>query len=180
MGGAVTIPGQRKKFEAPEVPLNRCPIGHELPNTANGIECSSLACGGSHEPLDASSPNPRSEERQLEYEAGRIAKREELRNKLVPTPKDLTGAAADEYVERKITELQPIAIAEMEWQLRFGGDAERAKAARDILDAGGHGKKDRIGASANMIIIQMGNGSPPPLPYVGEVVDAAVTKALKP
>lgn len=172
-------PYQRKVREMPAEPLTKCPKGHGLPNAVSGVECSSLSCGGAMDLADASSPNPRNEERQLEYEAGRIAKREELRNKLVPTPKDLTGAAADEYVERKITELQPIAIAEMEWQLRFGGDAERAKAARDILDAGGHGKKDRVGASANMIIIQMGNGSPPPLPYVGEVVDAA-TKALKP
>lgn len=177
----MNIPGQRKRREMPAEALGKCPRGHDLPNMVSGIECSPLACGGTFESADASSPNPKSEERQLEHEANRIAKREELRNKLVPTPRDLTGAAADEYVERKITELQPIAIAEMEWQLRFGGDAERAKAARDILDAGGHGKKDRVGASANMIIINMGggngNGSPPPLPYVGEVVDAA-TKAL--
>jgi hypothetical protein len=176
--------GARKKFELPaDVSFKQCPAGHELPNTEAGMECSSAQCALTLTPGSAPSPLlVNHEDRQFDKEVQTAQRGETYRRRLVPVPEGLTGADADDFVERRITELQPVAIAEMERQLRFGNDAERGKAARDLLDAGGHGKKDRLGAGANMIVINMGsssNGSPPPLPYVGEIVDAA-TKALKP
>lgn len=173
----------RRKFTAPETSFNRCPSGHELPHAIDDLECSSAQCASSIEVTSAPSPPlVGNEERQFIKEVETAQRGESYRRKLVPVPVGLVGAEADEFVERRITELQPVAIAEMERQLRYGNDTERGKAARDILDAGGHGKKDRLGVGANMIIINMGGSSgsnPPPLPYVGDVIDAA-TKALKP
>lgn len=173
--------GTRRKHEMPEVSFNQCPGGHELPHAVGGIDCGSDACAIDFVPASAPSPALiNNEEKQFEKEVDRALRTERYRRELVPVPVGLTGADADDFVERRITELQPVAIAEMERQLRFGNDTERGKAARDLLDAGGHGKKDRLGVGANMIVINMGSGtSPPPLPYVGEIVDAA-TKALKP
>lgn len=184
-GEAPKKAGARRRFDASGESFTRCPNGHELPNTEDGVECSSAQCA-----LELVTTTPVSpvlanhEDRQFDNEVKTALRGENYRRKLVPVPEGLTGADADDYVERRITELQPVAIAEMERQLRFGNDTERGKAARDLLDAGGHGKKDRLGVGANMIVINMsgnngGNGSPPPLPYVGEVIDVA-TKALKP
>lgn len=171
----------RRKFTAPETTFSVCPAGHELPNSIGGLECSSAQCAEALAPSSAPSPSlAGKEEKQFDQEVLYARRGENYRRKLVPVPEGLVGAEADEFVERRITELQPVAIAEVERQLRFGNDTERGKAARDLLDAGGHGKKDRLGVGANMIVINMGSsGSPPPLPYVGEVIDAA-TKALKP
>jgi hypothetical protein len=167
----------------PTESFNQCPAGHELPHAVKGVECSSAACGADAETTTASSPVlANHEDRQFDNEVKTALRGENYRRKLVPVPEGLTGADADDYVERRITELQPVAIAEMERQLRFGNDSERDKASRFLLDAGGHGKKDRLGVGANMIVINMGgsgNGSPPPLPYVGDVIDVAA-KVLKP
>jgi hypothetical protein len=172
----------RRKFAPLDVTFNKCPNDHTLPYAIDGLECSAAQCASAIEPVDAPSPALSTEEKQFSNEVARAQRGEKYRRELVPVPEGLTGADADDFVERRITELQPVAIAEMERQLRYGNDAERDKASRFLLDAGGHGKKDRLGVGANMIVINMGGGNggnPPPLPYVGQVVEAA-TKALKP
>lgn len=108
--------------------------------------------------------------------------KESLRNKLIPLPEGLEGAAAESYVEARLTNLSVVAVAELEWQLRFGSDSERAKAAKDILDATGHGKKDRVGSNTQLIIVNGFSGTLPwAKPVEAKVVDAATSpKALTP
>lgn len=177
MGGPGS--GRRRTFAPIDTTFNKCPSGHDLPNAEDGKECTSAACGLTLAPKDTTSARPHTEDGREEMEARRLLNRELLRNRLVPVPKGLGGAAADDYAEKKYGELLPIAMGELEWALRFGTDAERYTAARDVRDATGHGKKERGGVGANMIVINMGgnNGNPPPLPYVGEIVEAA-TKAI--
>lgn len=66
----------------------------------------------------------------------------------------LQGADAEAWVSRRMVDLTPDAMAEIEWRLRNGNDTARADAARFILESQGHGKKDgpQIGQSPVLIL----------------------------
>lgn len=71
-----------------------------------------------------------------------------------------TGADADAYMDRVITDARPLAALEMVHQLRFGNDAARKDAAKFILEDAGHGKKD--GKSFGTAPVLMVFGEAPP------------------
>lgn len=169
------MPPERRTFTAPPSTFNRCPRGHDLPNTEGELECSSERCALDLALKDTTSKQQRSEEQRVELETRRLLSREVLRKNLIPTPEGLEGAAAESYVEQKLTNLSVVAVAELEWQLRFGSDAERMKAADKILDATGHGKKDRVGSNTQLIIV---NGFSGVLPWA-KAQEAKVVEAPK-
>lgn len=92
-------------------------------------------------------------------------------------PGRLTGSEAETYVEKKKVELSVDAIVELEYALKYGTSGERERARDRILDANGHGKRDKASQAANLIVINMGSadGTKPPLPY--EVVEAKLLPA---
>lgn len=183
MGGPGS--GRRRTFEVPAETFTKCPAGHDLPNVIDGLECSGALCAaGLRDTIKvpvSGSHALQNEEHRLELDARKMLGKEALRNKLIPIPEGLEGAAAESYVEAKLTNLSVVAVAELEWQLRFGSDSERAKAAEKILDATGHGKKDRTGGSTQLIIVN-GVIAGAPLPWAKpaevKVVDASAAKAL--
>jgi hypothetical protein len=140
--------------------FTRCPNGHELPNAEDGIDCTSALCALNVEkPPIPVGGKMLTEQGEAEMEARRLRQRHTLTKKLVPTPEGLEGADAETYVEKKLVSLSVPAVAVLEKQLLYGTDEEQRKAARDILDATGHGKKERAGNGASLIIVNMGGGS---------------------
>lgn len=75
----------------------------------------------------------------------------------------LQGQEAEDFVRKKLVELSPLALAEVEYQLLYGSDKTRAELARDILDRTGHGKQTDKGVHGAVIIFQ---GSKPELPWI--------------
>lgn len=86
--------------------------------------------------------------------AGQLA----ARAAILKTPKDLKPDEIEKWVEAKKLELLPWAMAELEYQLKFGDDKQRAEASREIRDATGHGKREIASAASTPIIILTGAG----------------------
>lgn len=104
-----------------------------------------------------------SEEKRAELQ---LARRQEK----VGHPGKLAGSDAEAFVERKLVELSVDAVAELEHALKYGTSGERERARDRILDATGHGKKERMGGGTQLIIVN-GVGE---LPWKSAtVVDAA-------
>lgn len=93
--------------------------------------------------------------------ASRALGRHVARTLLAPVPDALTGADAEKFADEKIVSLLPFAAAELEYQLKFGDDGQRMKAAEKVLDATGRGKREAGGGgTAPIVMINMGGGSP--------------------
>jgi len=73
------------------------------------------------------------------------------------TPSDLHGADAEEFADKKIVHLLPAAVAELEFQLKFGDDKQRMDAATKVLDATGRGKREMLNGGSGPLIILTGN-----------------------
>ena len=83
------------------------------------------------------------------------------RQEKVGHPGKLSGSDAETFVEKKMVELSVDAVIELEYAVKYGTSGERERARDRILDANGHGKRDKAGGGANLIIVHMGgNGSP--------------------
>lgn len=135
----------------------KCPEGHSLPNqTANG-DCTPVYCAyprkrrtravvGDLAKRSSGMKSERKDLKQLETRRVEFAvDRFEARREFLKPPEGLTGPQAESYVTKKLVDLTPYALAEMEFQLKFGDDKARTEMARDILDRAGFGKKE-VGA----------------------------------
>ncbi len=81
---------------------------------------------------------------------------------VLPIPKDLKGADAEKWADDKLVELLPAAVSDLERDLKFGSDSQRASARDKILDATGRGKTDKaFGGSAPIIMLNMTPGDIP-------------------
>lgn len=154
-----------------EATFFRCPKGHKLPNRTKTGECTPLFCGASSNVKasgDLKKPPPTREKAtalaaapdladgEQAVESARLVRaqaREKTRREFLNVPSGLAGADAEEYVERKLSELAPIAVAELEYRLRLGSDDQRYDAALKALEATGHGKKEKGGGAPQVIII---------------------------
>jgi hypothetical protein len=153
-----------------------------------------LAAADADEDMDELLPGTGPGERQGRA-AGKLAKFEALngvgaalgryavRRKLLKVPKLEDEKQLETYVGKKLLELAPEALAQMEWDLKLGDDRARSEAAREILDRAGFGKgekKDQL--NAPIVIINPG-AVMSQLPWVqrqisdaGQVVDVTPDK----
>lgn len=148
--------------------LPRCPEGHILPNKTDSGNCTGLFCA---EPGDGAPPEsalvpPERRAPNVDYSGDAEQKyvdkalvRESIRAKALGTPKNLTGAAAERFVEDKLVELSVPAVMELAGRLRFGDDDQRYKAAKDVLAATGHGPRDAANLGGALIVIQANGGA---------------------
>lgn len=86
--------------------------------------------------------------------------RYEARKAFIKAP-DLAGKSAEEvkdFVQKRLDSLTPDALARVEVALKLGDDDVSLKAAYEILDRGGFGKKEGGGLPGAPIIIQMIGG----------------------
>ena len=111
-----------------------CPTGHKLPHDP----CTPLFCGAMN-PLKGNESTESKEKRivklgeqDLALETGRISRAKQrlgARRGALSIPEGLEGSAAVEYVEKKLDSLLPDAVAEWEFQLLYGSDEQRERAA---------------------------------------------------
>jgi hypothetical protein len=144
-----------------------CPGGHDLPRPG----CTPLSCVDKVTSLSrakAVPPNPEDDEK-MTFAVARKGARETL----VQVP-NLSGADAEEYVEEKKVALLPQAMAEIEFQLKYGDNKERIDAARDVMRMNGMLNRDAPTGVAPTIIINMGDKK---LPWQKKevTVDAQIT-----
>lgn len=181
--------GKKQSIEAPPGGgFFKCPAGHQLPyKGSTGVECTAMYCGEIENATTKALAKLDAPERaeMLGAEADKIEAKEQRRSaiaqarsrarrELLKVPEGMSGAEAEEWVTRKKLELTPYAIAELEYQLLYGDDASRSKAALEVLDRTGHGKQ----ASANLggAVIVLAGGSVA-LPWAErETVDAGAKK----
>lgn len=153
-----------------------CPEGHALPHETEAGQCTPMYCAeppSSAPPPEASAIVPYEDRpkgktdlsgNNEEQFVQKALVREAVRNKHLKVPKDLKGAAADAYVDSKMTELSVHATAVMEEALRFGPSLDtRMRAAKEVLAATGHGPREPGGRVGALIIIQA-NGEQSTLP----------------
>lgn len=186
------VPGQGHVADAAREAnnaTNRCPGGHALPHESGGGRCTPLWCteptkkrGGGRMKANAIVKSlPASDVKDMaELEDRRFQhsmNKAKLRKEYMKVPEGLTGPDAEAYVQRKMIDLTPDAVAELEFQLKIGDDRQRMTAAQDILDRAGFGKRDGGGAAVGPIMIINANGGtfiPPWVkqekPVEGEVV----------
>jgi hypothetical protein len=153
---------------AKRMSTKKCPGGHKLPKEG----CSPLFCvDGEALPPSTALSVAEKERPAVASEAAEEAReklsfalaRENVRRELVPVP-NLEGADAEEYIEKKKVALLPVAIAEIETQLRFGDDKARVEAARDVLRMNGMLNRDAPTGVTPTIVINM--GEKPQLPWL--------------
>lgn len=124
------------------------------------------ALGGSHEDVALQSASAEHAEHvgKLGRSAGRLA----ARRAFLKVPTGLTGADAEAYADKKLVDLLPFAVAEYEYQLLFGDEGQRERAAAKILDATGRGKREASAQANSPIIIVNagGNAGVQSLPWV--------------
>jgi hypothetical protein len=175
-----------------------CPKGHKLPYKSKRGNCTPLYCSEQRidprkndaekrglmkvEKEDAKKRGERvktAQREEVERGMKQMARRDVRKGLLEPTPADLAGEAAETYVTDKLVRLLPDAVAELEFQLKFGDDKQRMEAARDVLDANGMRKRDAVTAGGQTIVLNV-NG---PLPWAisgtpatieGKVTDAKI------
>jgi hypothetical protein len=103
--------------------------------------------------------------------AGRFA----ARLSALGTPTGLQGVEAEKWADSKLVEMLPLAVAEVEYQLKFGDDAQREKAAGKVLDATGRGKKEQQGNSApTIILVGAGTGGALNYPWMKRATPAVL------
>lgn len=132
----------------------KCPQGHTLPNKANNLSCRPDICGADigrgKRPIELPEGNL--------PPAQALAKAEAM-ELLIPTPEFTTVEDAKAYVEKRIPELAPKAIDRIALDLLYGSAADARKAAYEILDRAGFGKREaNVAAGAPIIIVNNGGG----------------------
>lgn len=151
--------------------MSKCPEGHTLPHKFNGVRCTPLACGQLSKGRAISQAGAvnnlkiRDEKEELKFiernakkDAAFAQTRLTVRNSMVEQPPEgLDTAEAEEWTQKKMVALLPAAVAELEYQLKFGDDRQRMDAARDVLDANGMRKRDAITASGQTIVLNIAN-----------------------
>lgn len=170
-----------------------CPGGHKLPHVGESGTCSPVKCcdkktavkpevsaSSSKRAIKALAKAELPPEEVTEKERRLLEAKKTValaRQEFVKLPKGLEGAAADEYATKKLVELTPMALAEVEFQLLYGTDDQRSKMALEVLDRSGHGRKtDSQGLGGPVIII---TGSPK-LPWApAQVVSGEVISEQK-
>ena len=154
--------------------FNKCPKGHKLPRVTKKGQCTPLDCADDAKEKVVSivkkekAPPPvvfdDEDEDELADSRKKLklrASQREARRELIPAP-ELEGTDAENWADQKIVKLLPKAVAELEYQLEYGSDEQRERAANKILDATGRGKTERGGAgTAPIILLNMAPGQVP-------------------
>lgn len=161
----------------------KCPKGHMLPHKTNAGQCTPVYCAGKI--------RSKKEREEGAKETGKaLVRRERLQSvsevdseledrlalriqalekkrKYFKVPQGLTGADAEEWIDRRLVELGVDAVAELEEQLKVGTAEERARAAFRVLDSIGRGKRD-IQANTGPVIMLVTNGAEVKVPWAQE------------
>jgi hypothetical protein len=185
----------------PENTVKLCPKGHPTRTLFKGQRCSSRKCGldflaeleekKARVKADPSLkeillPTPKSKLRKLkenETEEERAEKKAfEKRARLVKLPKGLKGEEAAKWAQDKLTALLPEAIASVAFDLRYGGNSQRAAATETILKANGLDRREAAPSNGGLIVLNLGQAAAGQVPWLQRMQQAVIpaqAEALK-
>jgi hypothetical protein len=152
-----------------------CPSNHKLPNSTPKGECTPLYCAlgttldigkakkaakpKETKALPATTKRKERVTTASEEVNDALARMEErlalskAKRKHFGLTDGLEGADAEDWADKKLTALLPVAVAELEEQLTLGTPDERFRAATRVLDATGRGKREMLNNSGPSIVI---------------------------
>jgi hypothetical protein len=91
-------------------------------------------------------------------------------------PKFESLEAAEKWFDSFVTTLLPATALDLARDLKYGNDAQRREARRDLLAATGRSKKEAAATSAPPIVIQVQGGISLPWRSGGQVVEGEVSR----
>lgn len=151
-----------------------CPGGHTLPNFTKQGQCTPLRCAESGvkapfvDVLKAKKREKAAPERAIQpvkeadegFEEADV--HFQLRARKLGLPQGMDGDASEAWATKRLDELRAVAVADMEWDLKYGNEQQRREARRDLLDATGMRKKEASGNIVpSMTIVFSGEAAAP-------------------
>lgn len=113
--------------------------------------------------------------RQAARNVGALARHQARKAFVTQAPKDTKGADAEEWARRRMVDLLPAAVAEIEYGLLYGTDKERYEMADKVLDANGMKKRDAGSGGGATIILNLNTKE---LPWAEKIVNAVDGKVM--
>ena len=81
----------------------------------------------------------------------------QLRARKLGLPAGMDGDASEKWATKRLDELRAVAVADIEWDLKYGNEQQRREARRDLLDATGMRKKEGGGNIVPSMTIVFGS-----------------------
>jgi hypothetical protein len=150
----------------------QCPGGHAVGTKWERRACTELTCA-EKPPVPLTSradakakaivelpPQPKGRRLSAEEVPAELKTRHELfleRVKVAGLPATLAGEKAVQWSQEKLTEMLPEAVANIQWDLRYGTAKERADATEAVLKANGVAQKEAAQGSAPTIVFHLGD-----------------------
>lgn len=174
--------GRSDTQQKEEARFYRCPSGHSLPHKTNAGNCTPVWCAGQIKPKkdalakrapgeDKPTPFVPAEDKE-EVRIARAQSRRQARLRAIDFPeKEMEGAEAEQWADRKLVKLLPEAVALLEFDLKYGDDDAKARAAQEIRNATGRGRKDSGGGASAIfnVVMQAPASGAPPMPWMQRV-----------
>lgn len=170
--------------KAAESKFGRCPKNHALPHRTNKGNCTPLFCAGST-PGNVTLTKVKKEAKLAVQDLGEVGDVDEAEDVMIRQSKNHTKHLArmkyvnlpefrdakerETWVENKKQELVPLAIADLEIQLKLGDTQEREKARKEVLDMTGHSKREGAGSTSPLIMLVGVTGNLADNPWVRKV-----------
>jgi hypothetical protein len=168
----------------------KCPNGHDVGTAWESRKCTQLVCGEKALP-PLGKPLPPKKGKKKYEPPPKLATDRATSPKAADDDDTLTAAhalflqrvraagvpanlGADEaaaWAQKKLAELLPEAVAELQHQLRYGTERQRADAVDRVLNANGMAKKEANNATGSTIIVNLA-GDMSKIPFLQRTVDA--------
>lgn len=167
-----------------ETKQGTCPGGHILPHKTSRGQCTSLYCAEiaptekkvditaiEKAKLANSLANPLDEiDKDANIRQKAAEARLRVRRKAVPIPEGLDGALAEEWADRELVNLLPVAVANLKHDLLYGDERARSEATDKVLRANGRSQRESLTGGGQTIILNIGSN-----PWKKEkVIDAEI------
>lgn len=131
-----------------------CPRGHPVGTIFRSRRCSGKSCGEVKQAEVDARPRAflqKMPEREIAYME---------KAALSGMPNGLKGEEAAEWSEQKLKDMLPEAVAQVQWDLRFGNDKVKSEAADKVLRANGLDKREAgVSKAQPTIVLNISGGS---------------------
>lgn len=152
-------------------PWLTCPAGHKLPHKTKAGRCTPEACAeptalALKEESRAVPADERqdAEEREADIELALREKKSvvarDRRRAKSNLPQFVDPGDAEKWADEKLTKLLPEAVAELEYDLKYGDDKQRQVARQAVLDATGRSRREAPSGGGASIVIVNSAGAP--------------------
>lgn len=164
----------------------KCPKNHELPYKVGGVSCGPDFCASKNKvatiPAGAITTTQQDAVKESSRDESRHAlavERYKRRRDHFKTPTLATAEEAKSYVDKRLAELLPDAVDRVAGDLLLGDEEASRKAAYEVLDRQGFGRKEGLSQPGAPIVIVTGGGAAYTPPWAQRVVEALSDKGDK-